>query len=109
VGRLADDDGVDVPPAEAGVLERARRRLAHQPGERDVLPLGGVLRLPDTDDRATVHAPPSSKQTRFCWRQGPLVAWATARRALPSITFRAAAPTRVRPATMIGFEETATT
>ena len=55
VGRLADDHGVDVGEPEPGVLERRQRRLAHQPGDRDVLPLGLGHRLADPDDRAALR------------------------------------------------------
>ena len=104
VGGLADDHGVDVAPVEPGVLEGTRRRFAHQPGDRDVLALGGVLGLPHTDHRAALghHAPfPAGPEgsaarahTRFCCRHGPEVAWAIALWALPSMMRAAASPIR---------------
>ena len=50
VGRLADDDGVDVGPGHLGVGERAGGGLAHEPGHRDVAAGGLVLGLADADD-----------------------------------------------------------
>ncbi|CAM5617544.1 hypothetical protein SMICM304S_11481 [Streptomyces microflavus] len=50
VGRLADDDGVDVAPGQSGVLQGTDRRLADQSGDGDVVPGGDVLGLADADD-----------------------------------------------------------
>lgn len=100
----ADDHRVDVGKGELGVGEGAQSGLAHQAGEGEVVSLGGVLGLSDADDGAAlVHGSPSIRQTRFCCRQGPEVAWATARRALPSRMRFAASPRRRRPATIIGW------
>src|SRR5438876_1026264 len=44
VGGLADDDRVDVAPAEPRVLEGAQGRLADEAGEREVVALRRVLR-----------------------------------------------------------------
>ena len=64
VGRLADDDRVDVLPGQPGVVERPPGRLAHQPRHRHVEPLGLVRRLPDADDRAGVshHLVPPARR-----------------------------------------------
>src|SRR5262249_37522124 len=107
VGRLPEDDGVDVLVTQPRVFQRAAGGLAQEAGQRHVVALGGVLGLSDPDDAAAGHACPSSTATRFCCRQGPLVAWATARRARPSRIRCAAAPRRVSPATMTGFEASA--
>ena len=56
VGRLADDDRVDVGPRAFRVVQRPRRRLPQQAGDRDVGALLLVVRLPDTDD-CTLFAP----------------------------------------------------
>ena len=53
VGGLADDDRVDVGPRALGVVERPRRRLPQQTGNRDVGALLLVVRLPDADDRTS--------------------------------------------------------
>ena len=53
---LADHDRVDVVPAEPGVVERPQCGLADEPGDRDVVPLGLVVGLPDPDDRAPVRS-----------------------------------------------------
>ena len=82
VGRLADDDGVDVGPRHLGVVEGAGRGLADEAGHRDVAAGGLVLGLADPDDGDPVlaHQPsPSRTVTRFCCRHGPEVAWATPR------------------------------
>ena len=82
VGRLADDDGVDVGPRHLGVVERARRGLAHQPAQRHVPTPRLVLGLSDAHDRAgfVAHSgSPCRTHTRFCWRHGPDVAWASVR------------------------------
>ncbi len=110
VGGLADHHGVDVTPVEPGVLEGACRRLAHEPRDRDVLSLRGVLGLAHPDHRAALghHAPfPAGPEgsaarahTRFCWRHGPEVACAMAVRALPSMMRAAASPMRTSPATI---------
>ena len=85
VGGLADDHGVDVAPVEVGVGQGHLGRLPHQAGDGHVVPLGLVVGLPHADDRAALcHHAPSRTQTRFCCRQGPEVAWATARRAWPA-------------------------
>src|ERR1019366_5318427 len=107
---LADDHGVDVSPVEPGVLEGAPRRLAYEPGDRDVLTFRGVLGLTHTDHRAALghHAPfragpegsAARAQTRFCWRHGPEVACAMALRALPSMMREAASTIRSSPATI---------
>ena len=69
-GALPIDDGVDVRPVQPGVVERARRGLAHQARHRDVVAARGVLRLSDPDDGAELgHHSPSRTQTRFCCRQ----------------------------------------
>jgi hypothetical protein len=54
VGCLADDDRVDVAPADARVLERTIDRLAQQARQRDVRALDVVLGLTDPDDCATL-------------------------------------------------------
>src|SRR4051794_7520151 len=104
VRRLADDDRVDVRPGEPGVLERTQRGLADQPGHRHVLPLSGVLRLPDTDDRyALAHAASlPNNATRFCCRQAPLVACAIAVCTLPDAIAFAAPTSRDTPPTIVG-------
>ena len=79
---LAEDDGVDVAPRQAGVFERALRGFADEVDLRAVVPLGVVLGLTDADDGARVrHQSPSRTATRFCCRHGPDVACATARSA----------------------------
>ena len=79
-------------PVHPGVLEGADGRLADEPGDGDVLALGRVLGLADTDHRGALgHLTPSRRpagsaaraQTRFCCRHGPEVAWARAVRADP--------------------------
>src|SRR5690606_26097584 len=105
VGRLAEDDGVDVGPGHLGVLQGLDHRLPHEAGDRDVAAGGLVLRLADADDRDALLAHqslPSRTHTRFCCRHGPLVAWATARRASPRAMRAAASPMRIRPAAMSG-------
>ena len=62
VGRLADDDRVDVGQRQPGVVERPVGRLAAQPGDRHVAALGAVLGLADADDgaaRCFIVTPPS--------------------------------------------------
>ena len=74
VGRLADDDGVDVGPGHLGVGERPRGGLADEAGHRHVAAGGLVLGLADADDGDAflAHQPsPSRTQTRFCCRHGP--------------------------------------
>ena len=108
VGRLADDDRVDVVEGEAGVLERAVDRLAAQAGHRDVLALGPVVGLADPD-----HG---------CWQLAhqfwPVLAVHHAHEVLlqggaagrvaehlvarPSQIRRAASPIRIRPPVNIG-------
>src|SRR5205085_1100344 len=107
VGRLADDHRVDVAKGHLGVLERAQRRLAAQPGQRHVGALGRVLGLAHSDDGAAVHDDASSTHTRFCCRHGPEVAWPSVRRALPSRMRCAASPSRASPATMSGLAASA--
>ena len=103
VRRLADHHRVDVRPGHPGVVEGPFRRLPDETRDRDVLPLGGVLGLPDPDDRDPVHAAsPSRTATRFCCRHGPLVACATTRRTRRSATAPAAAARRSSPPTIIG-------
>ena len=64
VGRLADDDRVDVGPGHARVVERLLRGLAHEPRHRHVLARRAMHRLPDADDRNSlpchllIHTPP---------------------------------------------------
>ena len=53
-----------------------------------------------THPRRSSHQPPSMTHTRFCWRQGPDVAWATTRSASPDHTREAASPIRTRPLAM---------
>ena len=55
VGRLADDDGVDVRPRAFGVVERARRRFAQQAGHGDVGAPLLVVGLTDADDGALLR------------------------------------------------------
>ncbi len=50
VGRLADHDGVDVGPAQPGVLQGADRRFADESGDGHVVPGGDVFGLADADD-----------------------------------------------------------
>ena len=57
VGRLADDDGVDVLPGHLGVGQGPGGGLADEPGHRDVAPGGRVLGLADADDGDAVVAP----------------------------------------------------
>ena len=73
VGRLPDDDGVDVAEVHAGVLERLDGGLADQPGHRYVVAGRDVTGLTDPDDGGTdaTHHSPSRTQTRFCCRHGP--------------------------------------
>ncbi len=108
VGRLAHDDGVDVRETQPGVLQGGQRRLAHQPGDRDVLPLRLGHRLAHSDDCAQLgHHTPSRTHTRFCCRHGPEVAWATARSAAPDQMARADSPMRMSPADIIGLAASA--
>ena len=80
IGRLADDDRVDVVERQLGVGQRAVDGLAQEPGHRDVTALGAVVGLADTDDGSQgLHARPSIVSTRFCCRAGPDVACASAR------------------------------
>ena len=74
VGRLADDDGVDVGPGHLGVGEGPLGGLPHEAGHRDVAPGGLVLGLADADDGDPLLAhqsSPSRTHTRFCCRHGP--------------------------------------
>ena len=50
VGRLADDDGVDVVHRQVGVRERAVGGLAQEARQGDVAAHRGVLGLADADD-----------------------------------------------------------
>ncbi len=50
VGRLADDDGVDVGPRHARVVERLLRGLAHETCHRHVLARRAVHRLAHPDN-----------------------------------------------------------
>ena len=52
VGRLADDDGVDVVERRTRVFECLVDGLAHQAVHRDVLALGDVLGLPGPENRS---------------------------------------------------------
>ena len=56
VGRLAHHQRVDVTPVEAGVVERAARRLAHEAGDGDVGARLRVLGLADADDAGRLCA-----------------------------------------------------
>jgi hypothetical protein len=87
VGGLADHDSVDVGPGKVSVFESALGGLPDQAHLGHVDAFGVVLGLSDSDHgTALTHrdASRSRTQTRFCWRQGPDVAWATARAASPS-------------------------
>ena len=79
VGGLAEDHGVDVGHRHLGVVEGPEHRLAHETAERHVAAARLVVGLADADHRTRDHDRPSRMQTRFCCRQGPLVAWASAR------------------------------
>ena len=109
VGRLADDDRVDVLPVELGVGERAVGRLADEAGDRDVLAGRDVLGLPGAEHRGQLpaHACASSVQTRFCCSSGPLVACAMAVCPSPLASRVAASPMRFRPATITGLDASA--
>ena len=52
VGRLAEDDGVDVGHRHVGVVERPEHGLAHEPAEGDVAATRLVVGLADADDGA---------------------------------------------------------
>ena len=75
VGRLADDDGVDVVERHVGVRERPVDGLAAQAGHRDVLALGAVVGLADADHGGGLlghqFRPFQGGHRRFCWRAGP--------------------------------------
>ena len=79
-GALPIDDGVDVGPRHARVLERldARPRGRARPSTRRGGPRRGGS---DRPRRRRCGLPaitsPSRTQTRFCCRHGPCVAWAT--------------------------------
>ena len=67
VGGGADHDRVDVFPRHVRVLKRAERRVADQPGNREVPPALPVFRLANADDRTVFsHYSPSKTATRFC-------------------------------------------
>ena len=109
VGRLADDDRVDVRPVHLGVFERARRCLTHQAAERDVPAARLVLGLADANDCTGLVShqflPPSRMQTRFCCRHGPDVECASVRGFPLSRICPAASAIRTRPVAMMGFDD----
>ena len=78
VGRLADDDRVDVVPADLRVGQRAVDGLAQQAGHRDVLALGAVVGLAGAEHggellaitRASMHADEVLLQGRAARRVG---------------------------------------
>ena len=83
VGRLADDDRVDVGPVELGVVRGRGRGLPDEPGHRHVAPGRLVLGLADADDGDRVWAywlafarvPPASwRSRRRRWSCVPLPA-----------------------------------
>ena len=104
VGRLAEDDRVDVGPCHLRVVERSDGGFPDQAGERHVAPTRLVVRLPDADDGGWLpaHESPSRMQTRFCCRHGPDVECARVRCLPPSTMARAASEMRTRPVAMIG-------
>ena len=104
-GALPIDDGVDVGPASCRRRPAPRGGLPDEPGDRHVAPGRLVVGLAEPDDGHALLAPsvaPSRTHTRFCCRQGPQVAWATARPASPRAMRAAASPMRTRPAAIIG-------
>ena len=107
VGGLADDDGVDVGPRHARVVERFLRGLAHEARHRHVLARGAVDRLPHTDYCHPIAGhrtySPSKTTTMLCCRHGPLVACATPRFASPFVMRCATSPMRASPADMTAF------
>ena len=109
VGRLPEDDRVDVAPRHLRVLERAGGGFADQAGERHVAPTRLVMRLADADDGGwfPAHESPSRMQTRFCCRHGPDVECASVRCLSPSTMWRAASEMRTSPVAMIGFAASA--
>src|SRR5262249_952395 len=96
---LADHHRFDVCEREARVFERAECRLAQKARHRDVDALGVVFGLADADHAAEMghRYSPSSTQTRFCWRQWPCVACATARSPSPRAILANASPILFRP------------
>ena len=112
VGRLADDDGVDV-------VERRHRsrpapcRWPRAPGRSSRRPCAWrrtwSARCPEPRRVCSAIATfsPSMTATRFCCSAGPLVAWASTRCAEPSKMCRAAKPMRSRPAENIGLAASA--
>jgi len=98
IGRLADDNGVDVVPLKGRILQSIDCSLTDQARDGYVAALGGVLRLADTDHCCQLsHYARSRTVTRLCCRQGPLVAWATPRCASPAIMRLNTSPIRLRP------------
>ena len=79
-GALPIDDGVDVAPVQAGVVERLLRGLAHQPGDRDVVAGRDVAGLADPDDRGAlgpISCSPPGRTPGSVAGTGPASAWAT--------------------------------
>ena len=111
VGGLADDDGVDVGPASSrrrrarGRRPRARARPSRR---RRGWPGASSARCRRRRRVSLPISPPlPGRETRFCCRHGPDVAWATPRVASPSMIRWATSPMRVRPATIIGLAASA--
>ena len=79
VGRLADDDGVDVLPGHLGVVEGALTGLTDEARHRQVLADLGVLGLADADDCTTspFSAPPVLRRGSVA---GPGPTWRGRRR-----------------------------
>ena len=87
VGRLADDDRVDVGHREVGVGERPVDGLANETGDRHVGATRGVIRLADAD--APHSARPSvalHARRRGAAAGTARLAWPSARSAVPSMT-----------------------
>ena len=100
VGRLGQDDHVDVGHVEAGVGQGEDGALLVETDEVEVVTLGLELRHPDPDDRRRLRAhraPARRMVTNWPWPAYPYEEWATATGA-PARTARAAWATRSNPA-----------
>ena len=106
VGRLADDDGVDVAPRHARVFERLDRGLAHEPGHRDVLRAttgGGSDRSRRRLRVARPSIRPPGRRRGSAAGTGPTSRARRRGRASPAVMRVATSPMRERPAAMITF------